>query len=178
MSIYPYVVAAWLLAEQAMERGSPSARGWLVAAWAAMALAVLSKGLIGIVFPGAAILLHCVLRRDPVPIRRLGWAYGVPILLVIAAPWFVAVSRANPEFARFFFIHEHFERFLTHEARRVQPWWFFAPIVGFGFLAWAFAMPAAIAHAWRAEAGRRSVPPARKGLCPRLCTNPGVSDPA
>ena len=50
-------IAAWLLAEQAMERGSPSARGWLVAAWAAMALAVLSKGLIGIVFPGAAIVL-------------------------------------------------------------------------------------------------------------------------
>src|SRR5207253_883663 len=32
-------------------------------------------------------------------------------------------------------------------------------------------------HGWRNEPGRRSVPPARTGLCRRLCTNPGVSDP-
>jgi 4-amino-4-deoxy-L-arabinose transferase-like glycosyltransferase len=99
-----------------------------------------------------------VLRRDPAPLKRLGWAYGVPVFLAIAAPWFVAVSSANPEFARFFFVHEHFERFLTHEARRVQPWWFFLPIVVFGFLPWAFALPAAIGHAWRREAGERFQP--------------------
>jgi 4-amino-4-deoxy-L-arabinose transferase-like glycosyltransferase len=151
-------LAAWLLAEDALERTGRPARGWLAAAWAAMALAVLSKGLIGIVFPAAAIFFHCVLRRDAAPLKRLGWTYGVPVFLAIAAPWFVAVSRANPEFARFFFIHEHFERFLTHEARRVQPWWFFLPIVAIGFLPWTFAMPAAIAHAWRAEAGRRFQP--------------------
>jgi 4-amino-4-deoxy-L-arabinose transferase-like glycosyltransferase len=151
-------IAAWLLAEDAAQRGSGSARGWLAASWAAMALAVLSKGLIGVVFPAAAIFFHCVLRRDAAALRRLGWAYGLPIFLAIAAPWFVAVSHANPEFARFFFVHEHFERFLTHEARRVQPWWFFLPIVAIGFLPWTFAMPAAIAHAWRAEAGRRFQP--------------------
>src|SRR6185437_332330 len=40
-------VCALLLAEDAFERGAPPARGWLATAWAAMALAVLSKGLIG-----------------------------------------------------------------------------------------------------------------------------------
>ncbi|HSN20398.1 MAG TPA: phospholipid carrier-dependent glycosyltransferase [Usitatibacter sp.] len=149
---------AFILAEQAAERGSASARGWIAAAWACMALAVLSKGLIGIVFIAAAVFFHCVLRRDLSVLKRLGWGYGVPIFLVIAAPWFVAVSMRNPEFARFFFIHEHFQRFLTHEARRVEPWWFFLPIVALGFLPWTFAMPAAIVHAWRAEAGRRFQP--------------------
>jgi 4-amino-4-deoxy-L-arabinose transferase-like glycosyltransferase len=123
-----------------------------------MGLAVLSKGLIGIVFVGAAVFFHIVLRRDLRVLKRLGWAYGLPIFLVIAVPWFVAVSSANPEFARFFFIHEHFERFLTHEARRVQPWWFFVPIVAFGFLPWTFALPGAIRDAWGAEAGRRFQP--------------------
>ena len=149
---------AFLLAEQASERASRSARGWIAVAWAAMALAVLSKGLIGIVFTGAAVFFHCVLRRDFSVLRRLGWAYGVPIFLAIAAPWFVAVSRANPEFAHFFFVHEHFERFLTTEHRRIEPWWYFLPIVAVGFLPWAFAMPAAIASAWRSEAGRRFQP--------------------
>ncbi len=149
---------AFILAEQAAERGSRSAHGWIAVAWAAMALAVLSKGLIGIVFTGAAVFFHCVLQRDFSVFRRLGWWYGVPIFLVIAAPWFVAVSRANPEFAHFFFVHEHFERFLTTEHRRVEPWWYFLPIVAVGFLPWAFAMPAAIAHAWRSESGRRFQP--------------------
>ena len=149
---------AFLLAEDAFERGARPARGWLIAAWVAMALAVLSKGLIGIVFPAAAVFLRIVLRRDLSVLKRLGWLYGVPIFLAIAAPWFVAVSKANPEFARFFFIHEHFERFLTHEARRVQPWWFFLPIVAFGFLPWSFALPGAIRDAWSSEARRRFQP--------------------
>ena len=40
-------------------------------------------------------------------------AIGLALLLAVISPWFIAVSLANPEFARFFFIHEHFERFLT-----------------------------------------------------------------
>jgi 4-amino-4-deoxy-L-arabinose transferase-like glycosyltransferase len=149
---------AFVLAEEAAARGSPSARGWTAAAWLAMALAVLSKGLIGIVFTGAAVFFHMVLRRDLSVLRRLGWAYGLPLFLVVAAPWFFAVSRANPEFAHFFFVHEHFERFLTTEHRRIEPWWYFLPIVAVGFLPWAFALPAAIVHAWRSESGRRFQP--------------------
>ncbi len=145
---------AFILAEQAAERGSRSARGWTALAWVALALAVLSKGLVAIIFTGAAVFFHCVLQRDFSALKRLGWAYGLPIFFAIAAPWFIAVSHANPEFARFFFIHEHFERFLTTEHRRVEPWWYFLPIVAAGFLPWAFAMPAAIAHAWKSERGR------------------------
>ncbi len=144
-------LCAYLLAEQAVAR--PAAhRAWMIAAWTAMALAVLSKGLVGIVFPAAAVFFLCVLQRDFSTLRRLGWPYGIPIFLAIAAPWFVAVARANPEFARFFFIHEHFERFLTHEHRRVEPWWFFLPIVALGFLPWAFALLPALWRAWSEEA--------------------------
>jgi 4-amino-4-deoxy-L-arabinose transferase-like glycosyltransferase len=149
---------AFVLAEQAAERGSSSARGWTAMAWLAMALAVLSKGLIGIVFTGAAVFFHMVLRRDFSVLRRLGWSYGLPLFLAVAAPWFFAVSRANPEFAHFFFVHEHFERFLTTEHRRVEPWWYFLPIVAVGFLPWAFALPSAIVHAWRSDSGRRFQP--------------------
>ncbi|HXZ48341.1 MAG TPA: phospholipid carrier-dependent glycosyltransferase [Usitatibacter sp.] len=144
---------AFLLAEQEAGRGG-AARGWIALAWVATALAVLSKGLIGIVFAGAAVFFRSVLQRDLSAMRRLRWSWGLPLCLAIAAPWFVAVSRANPEFARFFFIHEHFERFLTHEHRRVEPWWFFLPIVAAGFLPWALALPAAVAHAWRSETGK------------------------
>src|SRR6185436_10061071 len=51
-------LCAFLLAEQRQSRR------WMLVAWAAMALAVLSKGLVGIVFPVAAIGLHALIRRD------------------------------------------------------------------------------------------------------------------
>jgi hypothetical protein len=37
------------------------------------------------------------------------------LLLLITAPWFIAVSLANREFFHFFFVQEHFERFLTKQ---------------------------------------------------------------
>jgi len=144
---------AFLLSEEA--GASPGAqRRWMLAAWAAMALAVLSKGLVGIVFAGAAVFFAMLLRRDAGILRRMHWGWGLVIFLAIAAPWFIAVSAANPEFARFFFIHEHFERFLTHEHRRVQPAWFFLPIVLAAFLPWMYSLVACLRHAWKSpEAG-------------------------
>ncbi len=151
-------VCAFLIAEDPRTHAARSRARWLALAWAAMALAVLSKGLVGIVFAGAAVFFQALVQRDAGVIRRMGWAYGIPIFLAIAAPWFVLVSRANPEFAHFFFVHEHFERFLTHEHRRVEPWWYFLPIVALGFLPWAFALPAAVVHAWRSDPLERSRP--------------------
>ena len=152
-------LCAFLLAEHAGD--ARARRRWMLAAWAAMALAVLSKGLVGIVFPAAALFIDCALRRDFSLLRRLEWGRGALVFLAIAAPWFVAVSVANPEFARFFFVHEHFERFLTKSHRRVEPVWYFLPILAFGFLPWMFALPGAIAQAWRADAATGGMRPFR-----------------
>ena len=140
-------VCAYLLSEREPE-GVPARRRWMLVAWAAMALAVLSKGLVGIVFPAAALGLACVLRRDLGALARLEWTYGLIVFFAIAAPWFILVSYANPEFPEFFFIHEHFQRFLTTTHRRTEPWWYFLPILAAGFLPWIFALPSAFAHGW------------------------------
>ncbi len=127
-------------------------RAWMLVAWAGMALAVLSKGLVGIVFPGAALFLHALVHRDWHILSRLEWARGLAVFLLICAPWFVLVSRANPEFAQFFFVHEHFERFLTTSHRRTEPPWFFVPILFAGFLPWMLALLPAARDGWRREA--------------------------
>jgi 4-amino-4-deoxy-L-arabinose transferase-like glycosyltransferase len=147
----------FLGAEQARDRPATQLR-WMLCAWAAMALAVLSKGLVGIIFAGAAILIVIVQRRDLKVLDRLHLIPGLLVFFAITAPWFVAVSMANEEFAQFFFIHEHFARFLTRAHRRVEPWWYFLPIVAAGFLPWMFALPAAIMRAWREEQGREFQP--------------------
>lgn len=104
--------------------------------WAACALAVLSKGLIGIVLPLAAIGLYMVVRRDWGIVRRIRPVAGVLLFLAITAPWFIAVSMANAEFAHFFFVQEHFQRFTTQMHHRVQPGWYFIPVLLAGLAPW------------------------------------------
>lgn len=129
-----------------------SRRRWLWLAWAGMAAAVLSKGLIGIVFPATAILIYCVSQRNFRLLAKLEWLAGPIIFLLITAPWFALVSIRNPEFPQFFFIHEHFERFTSTVHRRTQPGWFFIPILFAGFLPWAVALIPACMHGWRRPA--------------------------
>jgi 4-amino-4-deoxy-L-arabinose transferase-like glycosyltransferase len=111
-------------------------RIWMLIAWSALALAVLSKGLIGVVLPGASLFVYSLLTRDWAVWRRLHLSGGLLTFALIATPWFIAVSLANPEFFRFFFIHEHFERFLTNEHHREGAWWYFIPILAVGILPW------------------------------------------
>ena len=140
-----------------------AARRWMLAAWAAMALAVLSKGLVGIVLPGAALVLYLAATRDWALLRLLNPLRGMALFLLIAAPWFVAVSLANPEFPHFFFIHEHVERFLTTEHRREGPLWYFVPVLVVGLLPWIGVAASGLARAWNAKSahGYRNFKPDR-----------------
>ncbi len=137
------------------DEASPAAgRRWQDAAWVLLALAILSKGLIGLVLPAAAAVIYALWQRDPGFILRIRPWRGLLILLAITAPWFIAVSLANPEFARFFFIHEHFERFLTKAHGRYQPLWYFLPILLLGMLPWLGSLAQGIAAGFRSEPGR------------------------
>ncbi len=151
---------AFLLAHS--EGTNPAtSRRWMLAAWASAALAVLSKGLIGIVLPAAVVATYAVLQRDWGLLCRLQWTRGTLIFLVIAAPWFVLVQHENPEFAKFFFMHEHFERFLTKVHHRVEPWWFFIPMLAVGLLPWLTLLPQALIRGWRMPQPRQDFQPAR-----------------
>ncbi|MEO8039513.1 MAG: glycosyltransferase family 39 protein [Betaproteobacteria bacterium] len=111
-------------------------RNGMLFAWAAAALAILSKGLIGVVLPAGALVLYALIARDLRLIGRLHLLQGCAVMAAITVPWFLAVSIANPEFPGFFFIHEHFERFLTTVHRRQEPWWYFGPLLLAGALPW------------------------------------------
>ncbi|MBU2410870.1 MAG: glycosyltransferase family 39 protein [Gammaproteobacteria bacterium] len=134
------MLCAVLIARQAQI--DPAARRrWIWLAWAAMAGAVLSKGLVGIVIPGATLVVASLWRRDARLWRGMHWGSGLLIFLVLAAPWFVLVSLRNPAFAEFFFIHEHFTRFLTKVHQRSEPVWFYLPLLLGGLLPWTSGLP-------------------------------------
>ncbi len=153
-------VVAFLFAQH--ERARAGERSfWMHLAWAAAAGAVLSKGLVGAVLPAGALVTYTLLTRDFALWRRLHVVTGSLLFLALTAPWFVQVSLANPEFPHFFFIHEHFERFLTSVHHRVEPWWFFLPVLILGLLPWTTLVPAALAGGWREHAAAGGFRPRR-----------------
>ena len=111
-------------------------RNWMLAGWAALALATLTKGLVAVVLPAAAVVVYSLWQRDWVLWKKLHLFKGALLFLLITAPWFVAVSIANPEFAEFFFIHEHFDRYTSEVHNREGPIYYFIPVLLLGVSPW------------------------------------------
>ncbi|MET0733993.1 MAG: glycosyltransferase family 39 protein [Casimicrobiaceae bacterium] len=141
-------LAGFLLGQRASVQAGER-RAFMLIAWAAMAGAVMTKGLIGLVIPAGALFFYTLLTRDFAVWRRLELVLGPLLLIALSAPWFVLVSNRNPEFAQFFFIHEHFQRFLTTEHRRSGGWWYFIPLLIIGLLPWVGMFVLTAIRGWR-----------------------------
>lgn len=100
------------------------------------ALSVLSKGLIGILIPGAIIILWSIITKQYRQILLGFKPWGILLFLVIAAPWHILVAQQNPEFLWFYFVHEHFLRYLTSVHGRTQSVFYFFPLIIFGWFPW------------------------------------------
>ncbi|MBE6413676.1 MAG: glycosyltransferase family 39 protein [Verrucomicrobiaceae bacterium] len=147
------------------------------------ALAVMTKGIIGILIPCAVVFLFIVLggkerikgffqslsKRD-----IYGIVLGMVLFFVICVPWHIAVCLENPAtnistniftknpegqgFFWYYFIHEHFLRYIdSSTSMRYQPFWFFWVIVPVGFIPWIFLLPRAIKQSSSTLNGNRNV---------------------
>ena len=132
----------WLAQER--ERGERGERLLWYGVFASAALATLTKGLVGVIIPGAVIFLYLLLTRWWRLLLRVPWVGGVSLFLAIAVPWHVLAARRNPEFLWFYFVHEHLLRYATPEAMREAPLWYFAPVLLLGLLPWSGLLPAAV----------------------------------
>ncbi len=107
----------------------------------AAAAAVLLKGLVGVILPGGAVVLWSLVTGRWGPFRRLLAPLPVAAFLVLAVPWHVAAAMREPQFLSFYFVHEHFERFLAPGHRRPGPPWYFVAVIAGGFLPWTPLLP-------------------------------------
>jgi len=112
-------------------------RRWLFyGLYASAALATLSKGLIGVLVPGAVMFFWLLLLNQWHRLRPFYLPTGALLFLAIAAPWHLLAAARNETWAEFYFIHEHWVRFTTTQHGRYQPIWFFIPIVLAGLIPW------------------------------------------
>ncbi|WGG51917.1 glycosyltransferase family 39 protein [Rugamonas sp. DEMB1] len=140
-----------LLLAQRDDAGAAERRNWMLVCWAGMALAVLAKGLIGLVLPGAVLVLYTLAARDWAIWARLHLVKGLLLFFAVATPWFVLVALKNPEQPHFFFVHEHFERFLLKTHHREGAWYYFFVMLIPGILPWLGVLPQSLFAALRRE---------------------------
>jgi hypothetical protein len=98
--------------------GQPTTALFPYAMWAALALSVLTKGLVAIVFLFGAAVVYLALTGEVRNWRRLKLLSGFLLFLAIAAPWHILAGLRNTGgmnghgFFWFYFINEHVLRFL------------------------------------------------------------------
>ena len=152
-----FVVAAVVAFYEAVEQRT-GGWGWAVVAWAAIALAVLTKGPIGLALPLMIAIPYALWRRA----GRVLWAPAGPLLFVaLLLPWLMAMSRRVPDFLSYALGTETVARLMTPALGRTGPWWYFLPIVLAGALPWSVVALAGLAGGgWRVDGstGRRADP--------------------
>ena len=143
----------------ASDKLSPSAQDlWPYAMWISLALAVLTKGLVAIVFILATTLLFLFWTRQLHLWRRLRPFTGILLFLAIAAPWHILAGMRNTGglnghgFFWFYFINEHVLRFLGRRIPRDYnklPGYLYWTLHLVWLFPWSLFAPAALIVAWR-----------------------------
>jgi 4-amino-4-deoxy-L-arabinose transferase-like glycosyltransferase len=82
------------------------------AGYALLGLGVLAKGLVALVFVGATALLYLIVSSEWRRWREFRLFSGLLVLFAVAAPWHILAGMRNPRFFWFYFVNEHFLRFL------------------------------------------------------------------
>ncbi|MBV8892333.1 MAG: glycosyltransferase family 39 protein [Acidobacteria bacterium] len=133
-----------------------------------IALNVLTKGLIGLVFPVSIIGIFVLLTGQLAHLWRMRLLSSLAVLFLIAAPWHILAALRNPDvgttrgFLWFYFVNEHFLRYLN---KRVPRDYDTVPLLLFWLLTivwlvpWAAFLPEAVKQVplrWRELRGRPS----------------------
>ncbi|MGI4829336.1 MAG: ArnT family glycosyltransferase [Janthinobacterium lividum] len=140
---------------RALNPASASPRFWAGAAWLALAAAVLTKGLVALVFIFGTLAVFLPLSGSLPRWKRLSPAIGMCLFLAVAAPWHLLAGLRNRGGANghgffwFYFVNEHLLRFL---GRRSPPDYNKLPTALYWSLhlvwlfPWSFFFPVLVKH--------------------------------
>jgi len=171
-----FVTLAILAGVEALSGSPQPGRWWATTGWAAMGLAVLVKGPVGLVIPGMALggtlLVLRELRRG---LARLFPWQGLALFAAITFPWYVLVLAANGwAFVEGFVIKHHMTRYTGVISSHAGPLWFYLPVTLIGFFPWSGFLPRGLWQAGRVARRREARDRADRLLVACACWAGGV----
>lgn len=113
------------------------------------ALAFLTKGLVGILFPFGIAMVYLLVTEGPKGLKRAFSAKGIILFLLISAPWYIAQLAINgQDFFEQFFVKHHFKRYTGVISGHKGPIYYYIPALIIGLLPWIAFLPAGIRNAF------------------------------
>ena len=130
---------------------------WLAAFYFFIGVAILAKGLVGILFPFSIVgFYHVLAWKIPSKTVALSLLWGSMLATVIAATWYLPMYvRHGWEFIDQFFVQHHFQRYTSNKYLHPQPFHFFLWVLPLMTVPW---LPFFVASLWNEV--RRFVSPA------------------
>ncbi len=154
------VTVVWTaVADELRDGSTPRGRASL---FAAIGLGLLLKGPVMLAWALGGSAATALLMRARAPLRWLAWWPGWLLALGLAGAWFALACARHPEYPRYAFLEESFERLTSGSFRREQPWWFVPAVLVGGALPWSLATP------WSARRLREAPAGARPGIAVAL----------
>ena len=111
-------------------------------------VAIIAKGLVGFVLPFAIISFYHILRFELVPSAKFCFSliWGIPLVLLVAASWYLPMYQINGwKFIDEFIIQHHFQRYTSNKYKHPQPFWFFWMVLPLMTVPW---IPFFLASIW------------------------------
>ncbi len=139
-----WVTCALGCAWAALSRPALSVKWWLASALFC-GLGLLTKGPVALVLVAGPVLGVSLIDRR---LARVSWASGaiyVVAAALVAAPWFVAIMQARPEFGPYFFWKHNVVRF-TAPFDHARPLWGYVPGLLMGLMPWTLLLPVLAWH--------------------------------
>lgn len=127
-----------------------SALRWYVG-YACLAFAVLTKGLFPLVVIGGTLIIYAVISGDWRRWREFHLVSGILLIIAIAAPWHILAGLRNQRFFWFYFVNEHFLRFLGQRYPKDYnklPWYLYWSLHIVWLFPWSAFLPIAIRRLW------------------------------
>jgi 4-amino-4-deoxy-L-arabinose transferase-like glycosyltransferase len=136
-------VAIWCFAV-ALQHGERPHAALARLGFAACAMGVLSKGLIGLALPGLVLVIWVLWTRQLQRVWRLPWLTGVLIFAALALPWFIAAEHSYPGLMDYLFGNQQFTRYTATGFNNVHPWWFYGVALALLLMPWTWVLPWAL----------------------------------
>ncbi|MFM9903493.1 MAG: ArnT family glycosyltransferase [Pyrinomonadaceae bacterium] len=138
---FPVTVSlvGFFIFDQAKRRSFTTFHLPLISFYFFIGIALLAKGLVGIIFPFAIVgFYHVLAWKFPTRSFVISLLWGTTLALAVAAIWYVPMYlRHGWPFIDEFIIQHHFQRFTSNKYQHPQPFYFFLWILPLMILPWA-----------------------------------------
>ena len=134
-------------------------RGYLVAFYAFLAIAMLAKGPVAPALAAVIIAIFAAVKSSAqlgwkTIVRKTLWLPGILLFCALGLPWYAMVQLRNPQFFHEFIVEHNLARFSTNLYHHPEPFWYYVPVTLLGWMPWAVFVAAACVWAVRRRKNR------------------------